>query len=424
MGNILELLKKHVFRRREANSKYSRSQPDHPERLPVDKLTTIENVTQEPNQLPISTTTQTVASSNVCSDFYLACRHNNLDEVQKLLPTMTLDDVDRMEPNGSTALHAASYHGHQGIVKFLLENGANRAIPNKYKCLPYDEAKNDDIKELFLRMPNSDRLVSSTGAIEWELIDDDDVLGKAVQERHIIKSLYDNVTKTTPIDKMFENIEKNYINKGLNTIGGIEKIRRFFRQATEKKDPIWIITAYTAETDFYRVLNTEIATGTTKYQSERRYIIALISHHHSLEKLTFIGDAYRVMQINNDDLKKYQIDHLLMTKSFLSSSIDRKVVELYARQQDEAAQSQIGTKARLKVDGTIIKSWILCKYRIKHRRTALHIEDLSQYANEGEILIMPYSVFKIKKIEQIQLSFSKNVQYVTEIDLEECDQYL
>ncbi|CAF3378814.1 unnamed protein product [Rotaria sp. Silwood2] len=412
MGNILKSLTNFVFRRREANHVNSRSEPDHPERLPVEQLTTIEDAVQEPNPLPVSatrkTTIQAVASLNVCSAFYLACRRDNFEEVQKLLQTMTLDDVDRIEPNGSTALHTACYHGHHSIVKLLLEVGANRAIMNKYNCLPYDEAKNDEIKELFLRIPNSDRLVSNTGAIEWELIDND-ALEKAVEERHFIKSLYDNTTKTTPIDKMFEKIEKNYINKGLNTI---------------EKDPLWIITAYTAETDFYRVLNTEIAAGASQYQSERRYIIALISHHHSLEKLTFIGDAYRVMQINNDDVKKYQVDCLLMTKSFLSSSIDRKIVELFSCRQEEAAQSQTSVRTRRKVDGTIIKSWILCKYRIKHRRTALHIEDLSQYANEGEILIMPYSVFKVKKIDQVQLSFTQNVQYVTEIELEECDQYL
>jgi hypothetical protein len=36
------------------------------------------------------------------------------------------------------------------------------------------------------------------------------------------------------------------------------------------------IDAYTAETDFYKILNQEIAAGATKYQNERRYIIALL----------------------------------------------------------------------------------------------------------------------------------------------------
>ncbi|CAF2842767.1 unnamed protein product [Rotaria sp. Silwood2] len=146
---------------------YSRFQRDHLEQLPMDKLTTINRITQELDPLVVSTTTiQTTDSSDDYADFYVACRDNNYKKVQELLRTMTLDDVDRLETNGSTGLHAASYYGHARIVKLLLKKGADRAIKNKYQCLPYDEAANDGIKELFLRVPNSNRLVSDTGAIE------------------------------------------------------------------------------------------------------------------------------------------------------------------------------------------------------------------------------------------------------------------
>ncbi|CAF4070145.1 unnamed protein product, partial [Rotaria sordida] len=36
----------------------------------------------------------------------------------------------------------------------------------------------------------------------------------------------------------------------------------------------------------------------------------------------------------------------------------------------------------------IIKQWVMCKYQIKHRCIALHIENSSQYVNKDEILIM------------------------------------
>ncbi|CAF3057514.1 unnamed protein product [Rotaria socialis] len=403
MGNSLKSLLAAVFGRRKAKQTYSRSQPDHPERIPVERFASIKDTLQDANQVSapaITTTTTTTTAqtilpsddsksisanklmstnnalqdskqvsasvatteagspSNVFSDFYLACRQNNFEEAKKLLQDMTLDEVDRIEPNSSTALHSASYHGHSRIVELLLKAGANRAILNKYRCIPYDEAKNDDIKELFLRIPNSNRLASCTGAIEWEL-----------------------------------------------------------------QNAKWIITAYTAETAFYSILNPEIAAGATQYQSERRYIIALISHHDSLEEYAFIGTAYRVMQINKDDIQKYQVDTLLMTKSFLSSSIDRKVVELLSCRQVTAAQSETDDNPRCKADGTIIKTWVICKYQIKHRRTALYIEDMSQYANEAEILIMPYSVFKVKKMEQVQYSYTENVENATEIELEECEEY-
>jgi hypothetical protein len=65
----------------------------------------------------------------------------------------------------------------------------------------------------------------------------------------------------------------------------------------------------------------------------------------------------------------------------------------------------------------------MCIYHVKHKRTALHIENSSQYVNEGEILIMPYSVFQIKSIKQISISHLSNEQSITEIQLEECQNY-
>ncbi len=47
----------------------------------------------------------------------------------------------------------------------------------------------------------------------------------------------------------------------------------------------------------------------------------------------------------------------------------------------------------------------MCKYRIKHPRTALHIENSSQYPVEGEVLIMPYTVFKIKNKRTMTTSY-------------------
>ncbi|CAF4358604.1 unnamed protein product [Rotaria socialis] len=68
---------------------------------------------------------------------------------------MTLDEIYKVEP----------------------DDRADRAIQNKYGCLPFDEALNNNIKDLFLRVPNGNRLVGNTGAIECELIDNG-VLGK------------------------------------------------------------------------------------------------------------------------------------------------------------------------------------------------------------------------------------------------------
>jgi hypothetical protein len=397
MGNYLEALKRYVSNRRNKKHPDPHSQPNHPEN---------DHTTAD-------------VSSNGCSEFYWACRNNEFEKVKRLLKNMKLNEVDKLEPNGSTALHAACFQGHKDVVELLLRAGADRAIQNKYKNLPFDEAKTEEIKQLFFRVPNSNRLVSDTGAIEWELINKT-VLETATEERNLIKSVYDNNSGVTPIDKMFEKIEKNYINEGLTNFDGIDDIKRFFEKATKEQDPIWIIKAYTAETDFYKILNKEIAGGANKYQNERRYIIALLMYHPKLDSLSFTGTCYRVIQINNDNLKRYQIGCSLMIKSFVSSSIDKKITEWFLNQQ-QSSSKQNNERAITKLDGTLIKSWIMCIYHIKHRRTAVNIEESSQYANEGEILIMPYTVFKVKKIQRTAPSYFSGGQSMTEIELEECD---
>jgi hypothetical protein len=415
MGNIIEFLRRFMFGRRKKENNESYSRRDHPERLPVDQLFTVQDTEQKPKLL----STETIAPSNKCSDFYLACRNNDIEEFKKLFKTITLDEIDRLEPNGSTALHAACYNGHEEIVKLLLEAGADRAVLNKFQYLPFDEAKNDEIKTLFLRIPNTNRLVSNTGAIEWELINDD-VVATAAVERDIIKSIYKNTSGFTTIGEMFEKIQKNYINSGLANFDGIDKIKRFFQKATQEQDPTWIIKAYTAETDFYKILNREIACGASHGQNERRYIIALLRHHPILDRLSFIGTAYRVMKINSDDLEKYHVDCSLMTKSFLSTSIDEEIAAWFLCQQ-ELTLVPGSDRQRVNADGKLIKSWIMCKYKIKHRRTALHIENVSQYTNEGEILIMPYTVFKVNKVNKVKPSYLLDGQSITQIELEECD---
>ncbi|CAF0909144.1 unnamed protein product, partial [Didymodactylos carnosus] len=157
-----------------------------------------------------------------CSPFYQACRENKIDDVKEFLRTMIPEEIDKMEPNGSTALHMACYYGNIEIVRLILDADADRGVTNKFKCLPYDEAASDEVKALFIRVPTSNRLVSNTGAVEWVLIDDD-VLEKAAESRGLIKYAYDR--NMSNIDKMFDRIQKNYVDKLLRISRGIDGIK-------------------------------------------------------------------------------------------------------------------------------------------------------------------------------------------------------
>lgn len=84
------------------------------------------------------------------SAFYMACREGNLDMVNRLLKSMTVRDVNRVEEsNRSTALHAASFFGQKHVVQRLLEIGADTYIHNGHGVTPEQEAKTEDIRALF-----------------------------------------------------------------------------------------------------------------------------------------------------------------------------------------------------------------------------------------------------------------------------------
>jgi hypothetical protein len=61
----------------------------------------------------------------------------------------------------------------------------------------------------------------------------------------------------------------------------------------------------------------------------------------------------------------------------------------------------------------------LCTYKIKYKRTALYLGDISAFPDEEEVLILPFSAFEVKGIERND-SLTNNYQVT--IELEECDQ--
>ncbi len=98
------------------------------------------------------------------SDFYNACSINDIPRIKSLLACMTSDEINRIEPNGSTALHAACYHDNAGLVYLLLRHGAVGSIRNRYGLTPYEETTSPAIKQLLLS-------TGSAAWIEWTFVD-------------------------------------------------------------------------------------------------------------------------------------------------------------------------------------------------------------------------------------------------------------
>jgi hypothetical protein len=328
-------------------------------------------------------------SSHKPSDFYWACRKGDVDAVKKILPKLSLNDIDRMEPNGSTALHAAAYYGHAKIVQLLFEQGANTRIHNIYGVTPKQEASTDEVRAMF----------ASVVEIEEESEDDEDYDGIP---QSVFLQIYPNkermkkselATRILKARMSTYNVHKYTISATSN----LEHLERKYRKVCEeKRDPhalhmgeeflnkyrktgdfSHMIRFYTAETPFYRMI-----------QDDDTFLIEMYKHLLRYDELTFCGCTYRGIQLSPKDLEPYQwaLTHprsLLEIRKMLSTSPNLPMVHGFiARRLDEGRT-------------------VLLQFDFAERCfTAIDIKALSYYSEENEVLILSGTFFEVTQIQE------------------------
>ncbi|CAF1502310.1 unnamed protein product [Rotaria sordida] len=315
------------------------------------------------------------------SELYLACRNGDIDTVKRLLPSLTLHDINRMEPNGSTALHAASYYGHYDIVKLLLEMGAVRSIINKYDMTPADEAGTLEIKLLFRRRPEEAqaRFISTGHNVEWQK----SAAGRAV------KIAAHNLAYCNPFENMTTAYKSIVQAIELRDSKDMNQIKYFLDKACETNDASYLLRAYTAETDFYRRLNIRSAQLNARrghpdpnlYLKEwsLAYNAQLIKDP-TFQRFHWTGKTYRGMIITEFELQLYnRVGNGIVNHAFLSTSKDREVALSFASSPSPGEIS------------------VICVYTITQDWSALDIEKISEYPEEREVLIVPNMHFRITK---------------------------
>ena len=333
------------------------------------------------------------------SDFYLACCNGELETVKNRIQALSVREINRLETDGNTALHAASFHGHTEIVKLLLEYKANRNILNENSLTPCDAAKTREMKHLLKSFPESgtigngnNRFGQEEAAIEWLAVDEN-VIKRAAAYRQRIRDLAENLPFS------IEPIIQDYLESQpeLRDDGCLDEIIALFRQAARENDPTYIVKAYTAETPFYRSLNKELARTSQQVMNVAIYsldpqfqrfwkthgrIAGIISQHEKMKPCRFQGSCYRGMRISETELAKYQQGARVMNRSFLSATVEENIALRFAVDLEEDTD----------------KLPVICKYKIRNRHTALDIAEMSCYPNEREILIAPYTVFTVVTI--------------------------
>lgn len=366
-------------------------------------------------------------ASSTPTYFYLACRSNELDQINLMLGTMTTDEINRLEitgPGESTALHAASYCGHYQVVKLLLVHGADPTIKNFNQATAVDEAPTRDIQCLFrqhmkINDQTNSRFAQSEADLEWIAVDQE-VIRKASHYRHWLKVASNNMELSvyTIISDYLEKKER------LRNEPKINQIRELFLIAAETHDPRYIVQAYTMETDFYKCLNEDLAATTAEILNSTRIfdrimeefwnthgrIAGIIMRHPQLQGFRYCGLCYRGMLLDHTQLYRYELGRKIMSKFISSSSRLREGAEAFALRDYEFTCQKLPT---------------LCIYTIINQHSALDIARLSVFPQEAEVIIAPFCVFEIKSInyQMFELKMDDGTTRTVdgrEIELEEC----
>lgn len=304
-------------------------------------------------------------------------------ELQELLQTLSIDEMNRLESNGSTGLHVACFRGHKDIVRQLLEKGVNRSIMNKFHCLPYHEAASNEIRQLFDLIPEQQRYVANSGQVEWLLISSN-VQNTSATHLEALRQLADE-----PIRSATQRIINNYIRPHFADIRNYDELLQHFNKALTEEDPKYFVTAYTAETGFYNRLNFHLAEDNDVGRVERKLYVGILIFNPYFEQYRFSGIAYRGMRLSEDELREYQVGQTVMIKSLVSASTNPNETLHF-----------IKNLHRTNIHGREVKMGVMCTYSIQHRNNSLYINGLSQYASESEVLIFPYSVFTVSRIDR------------------------
>ncbi|CAF1231298.1 unnamed protein product, partial [Didymodactylos carnosus] len=354
------------------------------------------------------------AAGPTSQDLYDACKQNDSSTVQKFLPLMTIESIDRPVTGGSTSLHVAAYYGHNDLVKLLLASGASATQRNiAHGLTPYEEARTESTKALFRSENQTYRLTASDDIhIEWSSIFHD-TLEKATYIRQKLlqfSSVYDQ-------SRYGPRFELQALVTGIHTYIDTlpllkrepEIVKNFFTKFFETNDPTFILKAYTSpNTSFYKYLNQHIAMyavdffdfSTVDLSVDYRIvrvildIIAIIMHGKEFHRFRFTNqETYRGMLMTEEDLYKYIVGSTIMNKSFLSTTLRRETAETWSG-------GDLESFLRKTPDHKPIHIATLCTYIVKNLETALDIHTLSEASadDEQEVLILPFSVFEVKNV--------------------------
>ncbi|CAF0799666.1 unnamed protein product [Adineta ricciae] len=349
--------------------------------------------------------------------FYWACKEGDIAAVRQMLPNMTYEQVNQLEPLGSTALHAAVFYNHPHIVQLLLENGCSRTTLNRHGATAYEEASTDEIRALFNR-PASGRFVDEHMTQTFQLanpkgnsvdmkdgIPDDWFKGHTTantayesQFMHAIadssgvfKKLVQNRIEAESKEQLEQLVSRTIPNEHQQ----YENAKRLHEKVRKKSDMSSLLTMYTLETPLYRTLQNEADSFAT----------LIYLHLAELKDRAYKGRAYRGGRMTENDIQAYRWalqrpEQVLETRTIQSMSLNESV----ARRFTQSERPRYDRRNRVIL---IFDFSETCPTAINLNRISEKLPALSVHQDEEEVLLLPFTLFSVREIKVD----SKNGEY-------------
>ncbi|CAF3990327.1 unnamed protein product [Adineta steineri] len=347
----------------------------------------------------------TELQSNLANEFYQFCCNGNVNRVREYLPLLSYNEINYINPNtGQTSLHAACLNNHLEIVRLLLENNVcNRIIRNQQNRIAYDVSPSNEIRSLFRRsqQPNeTNRFIeicpnrSSFGLITNTRSEtnrpDDWVTGyfssADAQDAQLMMAL----SHASPIMKLLlyartESESKIIVQRLIETSIPIthnqyQRAHILYKEFLNKNSVKSLLTLYSLQTPLF---------GTLQSNADA-YTVLLYLHLDELSDLAYRGRlTYRGMIMSFDDLRAYRWAHehaaIIETRTFQSTSKDRAVAFAFS-DLPPGYNNQLSVIIRYKFTQ-------ICP-------TAIDIHNESQFTPEDEVLLLPFTLFRVTSIKE------------------------